>query len=190
MQKNLLSNVTCPNCASWLEERVNDSQRENVFCVKCEFACRYVRLDQQPQSASLSISAEELRALAQGTKVLPPLIVHHAWKIQGVAMEQCILYPFISVQFLKERQTRAITLSATGNDPVLFSLDSLAKIVLHESPSDEEIIATVKDWKKVETSEIQRCFRIGYSRAAHIKERVIEIRDYSSQSRKENDSQE
>lgn len=87
-----------------------------------------------------------------------------------------MLFPFISVKFLKEQQEIPISLIPSEQASVLYPINELPSNTLYEQPSDQEIAEIASKWDKVHSSRIQCVFRIGYARSACIKDLAINLR--------------
>ena len=172
----ILNMVPCPNCTSQLEAKPIQHEWKNVFCTNCPFACRFITVHHDPNISKFNILPEDLKKLLADKTLLPPLIIDYKWNRNNIKFEKVILFPFISTLFLKEQQEIPVSLIPDEETSVLYPINELPNITLYDQPSDSEIAEIASKWDKVYSARIQYIFKIGYSRAACIKDMAMILR--------------
>lgn len=172
----ILNFLPCPNCNSKLIPKPVKGEWKNVFCDSCDFTCRFVTALNDPNESRLDILPSDLENLLLDKVALPPLIVHYKWQEGNIKWEKVYFFPFIAYRFLKEEQDHPISLLPDKTKSIYFNMFELPNILLYEQPSDEEMAEIASHWPQISTSAIQRIFRIGYAKAASIKDIVMALR--------------
>lgn len=182
-QKNtdwfILNLIHCPNCNGKLVAKPIINELKNVLCEACNFTCRFETSFSDPEQSILSLPSDELDKLISDKVVLPPLIIHYKWEDSYLKYEKVYFFPFIAYRFLKEEAISQINLlseSSKKNNVIFYNMFELPQILMYEQPSDEDLAEIASHWENTGTSSIQRKFKVGYARAALLKDRIMELR--------------
>ncbi len=172
----ILNFVPCPNCKSRLEAKPVEHEWKNVFCTECAFACRFITVHHDPNISKFNILPKDLKTLLTEKTLLPPLIIDYKWNDGNMEWEKVFFFPFISSKFLEEQQQKPVSLLPDQETSVLYHVEDLPNITLYEQPSAEDMAEIASKWEKVYISRIQHMFKMGYSRAARIKDLALALR--------------